>query len=249
MIRDEVTISKETYATLLEKENLGEPHSTLVRAATLWYPPELRHQRDVRVLGELRSQGLVHGARVTDDFMDVLAVMQRPAVEYYTFYSNVEDKRQRTIRTAAIGRDAVLVRFAGEDITITPIPAEQLGIRLAVALPEMPAAQVHSMSCDNADLEAILKDKTLPTTKSVSDARRMKRWFEMDRINVGQFFAAVRDSAGMRRATKAPIPGWMDTESGRILVTPDANGWINLVGADTFAIANALEQLEKALLR
>lgn len=248
MISDEVSISMETYTTLLEKENLGEPHSTLV-AATLWYPPELQHQRDVRVLGELRSQGLIAGNRIRDDFMAVLSVMQRPSVEYYTFYSNVDDKQQRTVRAAAVGRDAILVRYAGEDITITPVPAEQLGIRLAVALPETPAAQVHSMSCDNADLEAILKDKSLPSSKSVSDARRIKRWIDLDRINVGQLFAAVRDSAGMRRATTAPMPCWIDTDAGRILLTPDHNGWVNLVGADTISIANALEQLEKALQR
>lgn len=238
----------ETYLTVLEKENLGEPHPTLP-GAHLWYPPDEEHRRNVRVLNELRRQGLIQGTRVSDDFLETLTVMQRASVEYYTFIANKETG-QTTVRTAAIGRDAVLVQWAGDDvIKIAPIPVEQMGVRLAVALPETPAAQVHSMSCDNADLEAILKDKTLPTTKSVSDARRMKRWFEMDRINVGQLFAAVRDSAGMRRATKAPIPGWMDTESGRVLVTPDANGWINLVGADTFTIANALEQLEKALLR
>ncbi|MGH3951723.1 MAG: ESX secretion-associated protein EspG [Pseudonocardiaceae bacterium] len=244
MIRDEVSISLETYTTLLDKENLGEPHATL-GGGELWYSPDERRGRDVRVLGELRRQGLVEGTRVSDDFMDVLAIMQRASVEYYTFAQVVGSPV--TIRTAALGRDAIVIKRMAATITVAPIPAEQLSVRLAAALPETPAAQVHSMSCDRADFEAIVKDKTPQQSASVRDAKRMKRWLEMERINAGQLYAGVRDGLGSRRSTQSPVPTWFDTESGRVILSPSANGWFNLTGADMMTVVGKLEDLEKEL--
>ncbi|MGH3950472.1 MAG: ESX secretion-associated protein EspG, partial [Pseudonocardiaceae bacterium] len=122
-----------------------------------------------------------------------------------------------------------------------------LAIRLATAMPEVPAAHTHSMTCSAADLKAIQAGKTLALTNSVKDAKRITRWLEMERSNVGQLFAAVRDGAGSRRATAAPVPSWIDTESGRILLSPASNGWYTLAGADSLTIAGRLEQLEKEL--
>lgn len=246
MIRDEVSISMETYTTVVEKENLGEPHTTL-GGGEMWYSPDEVRTRDVRVLNELRQQGLVDGTRVSDRFMDALAVMQRPSVEYYTFASI--DGRSTTIRTAALGRDAVLVIRQGQRITIAPIPVEQLGLRLAAALPTVPAAPVHSMSCDDADLRAVMKDKAVPSSKSAHDAKRMKRILEGDRADTGQLYAAIRDGVGGRKSTTAPIPTWFDTEQGRLLLSFDTNGWVNLTGATTLTIADKLADLEKALGR
>lgn len=246
MIRGEIVLSFEAYRTILEKENLGDPHPTLVGQG-LWYPPGEARRRDERVLAELRGQGLAAGNRASDDLLEVFAMLQRPGVEYYTYYSLAEDKRQRTVRAAAIGRDAILVRYDGDQLTIAPIPVEQLGIRLAVALPDTPAAQVHSLSCDNAELDALVKGKDLRTSKSVSDARKMKRWLDAERLAVGQLFAAVRDRVNTRHVTQAPMPCWFDTPAGRVLLTPDSNGWVNLQGADTLTLAGAFEQLEKAL--
>lgn len=244
MIRDEVSISLETYTTVLERENLGEPHATL-SGGELWYPPEEVRSRDVRVLHELRGQGLVEGTRVSDDFRETLAVMQRPAVEYYTF-ATIKGSPVR-IRTAAQGADAVLIVRAGDSFTVAPIPAEQLAVRLAAALPETPAAQLHSMSCAFADLRAVLKDEALPGSASVSDARRMRRWLEKEQISSGHLYAAIGDGVSPRKASPAPLPVWFDTAEGRVLFSPASNGWVNLAGADMLTIASKLEEQEKLL--
>lgn len=244
MIRDEVSISVEAYTTVLAKENLGDPHSTVV-GGELWYPPEEESRRTIRVLGELRSQGLSDGNRAGDDLVEALTVMQRAAVEYYTV-AQIEGKSV-TVRAAALGRDAVLVTVQDGTMTIAPIPVEQLGFRLAAALPTVPAAQMHSMSCAIADLEAVHHDKSVPQSNSVRDAKRMKRFLDLERINQGQLFAAVRDGLGGRKKNTAPVPCWIDTESGRALASPDDRGWLNLAGADLVAIANKLADLEKSL--
>lgn len=139
--------------------------------------------------------------------------MQRPSVEYYTFASI--DGRSTTIRTAAMGRDAVMVIRQGSRITIAPIPVEQLGLRLAAALPAVPAAPVHSMSCDDADLREVMKDKAAPQSKSVQDAKRMKRALESDRTNTGQVYAAIRDGVGRGNPAKRRFrPGSTPSEVG-----------------------------------
>ncbi|MBA0127607.1 ESX secretion-associated protein EspG [Haloechinothrix sp. YIM 98757] len=245
MIRQPVTISLETYTTLLDKENLGEPHTTLL-GGELWYPPELARERDVRMLHELREQGLTSGNRISEDFYDTLALVQRPAVEYYTFYTAAEGG-QWTARTAMTGRDALLITKDGTTIRLEPIPHEQLGVRLAVALPDTPAAQLKSITCSVDELEALQAGKSLPSGPSASDAKRMQRWLDMERQYAGQLYAAIRDGTNRRRATTAPMPCWIDTESGRLLLAPDDSGWCTLTGCDTMAIAEKLSTLEEAL--
>lgn len=244
MIRDEVSISLETYTIVLKKENLGDPHPTL-GGGELWYSEDEMRTRDARVLGELRAQGLVQGTRASDDFLETLAIMQRASVEYYTF-ATIEGRPVR-IRTAAQGRDAVLVVRDGDRITVSPIPAEQLAVRLVAALPSVPAAHLHSMSCDLADLQAVLTDKDLPTSSSVSDAKRMKRWMQREQVSSGYLYAAVRTGLGRRTASTPPLPIWFDTEAGRVLLRPASNGWVNLLGADLLTLAATLDELEKDL--
>lgn len=247
MIRHEVSISMETYTTVIQKENLGDPHPTL-SGGELWYPPDGERDKDRRVSDELREHGLlVNRDRLADGFLDALAVMQRAAVEYYTFAS-VEGNKA-TARTAALGRDAVLVVFDGTAIHIEPIPAEQLGVRLAAALPEVPPAHLHSISCDVKDLRAVKGGTSLPSSPSVADAKRMKRFLELERISTGQLFAAIRDGEGGRRATTAPMPCWIDTHEGRALLNPDPGGWLNLAGSGLTEIARVLGDLERRLRR
>ncbi|SNR48713.1 EspG family protein [Haloechinothrix alba] len=245
MISRPVTISLETYSTLLDKENLGEAHTTLLGGA-MWYPPDAARERDVRVLGELREQGLVDGTRVSEAFYDTLVTMQRPTVEYYTIASI--DEQTVTIRAAAHGRDTVLVTSRGQDIEIEPIPVEQMGARVAAALPATPAARVHSMSCDPADLTAAQKDQAFGSDASSRDAKRMKRVLEQERTHAGQLYAAVRDGYGGGNVTTTPVPCWFDTvESGRVLLSETTGGWVTLLGADVMTIANKFGELETTL--
>lgn len=244
MIKHEVSISLETYTTVIQRENLGEAHPTLT-GGEKWYPDDAAQAKNGRVFEELREQGLlVNGSRLSDDFHDTLTVMQRAAVEYYT-YASVEGNNA-TARTAALGRDAVLVVYDGSTIHIERIPAEQLGVRLATALPEVPPAQVHSISCDVNDLMAVKADRQLPSTPSVRDAKRMRRFLEEERISTGQLFAAVRDNYG-RKATKAPVPCWIDTAHGRALFSHGRGGWVSLSGAGINELAGTLTQLEQQL--
>lgn len=246
MIGQVVSISLETYEFLIDKENLGEAHPALI-GGKLWYPPDLRHNREERVLDELREQGLTYRNRVSDDFVDVLTVMQRPAVEYYTLASDAEGRINH--RTASLGNDALLIsnRFGGR-IAIEPIPYDQLRVRLAAALPATPAARVHSAACSLEDLQAVYDGKAVPSSNSGRDAKRIHRWLEQEQLASGELHVALRDGVKGVRATDWPVPLWIDTEEGRAVVRRDAD-WVTLAGADLMAISELLSTMEEALRR
>lgn len=245
MISDEVSLSLETYVWCIQRLNLGEVHPTLV-GGHLWYPDELLADRNSRVLAELRSQGLASGDRVAEAFEDTLIVMQRPAVEY-ACYARIEGVAV-TVRAAAIGRDAVLVISAQRELAVEPIPYDQLAIRVVSALPDTPAARMHSATADVATLQALDADKQLPQGPRTADAKRMHQWLTRDRVNAGQLTAAVRSGAGKPAAeTQAPVPTWFDTQEGRLLFHIDHAGWASLAGVGAFDLAAKFHDLEQTL--
>lgn len=246
MISRPVSITLETYEFLIEKQNLAEAHPTLV-GGKLWYPPDLRHNREERVLDELREQGLIYRNRVSDDFVDALTVLQRPAVEYYTLGSDAEGRINH--RTASIGHDALLIsnRFGGP-ITLEPIPYDQLRVRLAAALPATPAARVHSAACSLEDLQAVYDGKAVPSSNSGRDAKRIHRWLEQEQLASGELHVSLRDGVKGVRTTDWPVPLWIDTEEGRAVVRRSED-WVNLTGADLMAVADLLATMEDALRR
>lgn len=245
MIRHAVSITVEAYTRAIHWLNLGEPHPTLV-GGMLWYPPDQAAAVDRQIFAQFAEQGLTSRNAVSDDFQETLVIMQRAAREYYTI-AKVEGTAI-TVRAAVVGHDAVLVIAGGGMIDLEPIPYDQLGIRVASALPETPAARIRSMSCDRAILEAIEQGQRPPPGPSVTDARHMQRWLHLERFSVGEMHAAIRHEAnGTRITTKPPLTCWIDNETGRGLLTHTDGGWINLGPAGPSELAKRFAQLEDEL--
>lgn len=240
-----VSISLETYTYLIKHENLGDPHSTLV-GGERWYPPDVRANRASAVMNELRELGLTRGNELSDEFLDVLTVMQRAAVEYYTFATI--DGKPFTYRTASIGRDAVLVSHSfGGAVEIEDVPEDQMRVRLAAALPTTPAARVHSATCSVEDLRSIHEDDLPRMTSGIRDAKRIADWLEQDHVASGELHVGLRDGRNGQRVTQPPVPLWVDTEQGRALLNQNSDGWLNFGGADLFAVAELLGAMEDRL--
>jgi hypothetical protein len=71
------------YDVIREQETKGDPHPTLARGKQ-WYDPDERRQLATAVQDELEQVGLARGGRPTSEFLDLLYVLERPEVEYYT---------------------------------------------------------------------------------------------------------------------------------------------------------------------
>ena len=244
MLRKPVELSLQTYEVLLERQNLGDIHPTLVRGA-LWYSPDERRQLAADTDAELAQRGLVRGGRLDDDFVETLNVLQRPGVEYYSWVKS--DQGERTVRVAASGRDAVSVVAVNQTLYLAPCTPDALAREFTAMLPEAPAAHIASLNCSDTDLN-LIKSGEIPSTSnpSIRDAKKVLQWLKAPHTYFGRLYVAVRDSRGKRLRNENP-PGWVDTEQGRILFGVDKSGWVSLAGAGPQDIAKKVQQLEGEL--
>jgi hypothetical protein len=244
VLRHDVQISLQTYKAMLARYNLGAPHLTLV-GGEQWLPPEERVRLEAVTTDELAEAGLLRGGRLDEEFLDTLQLIQSPPVEYYT-YAGI-DGQQVTLRAVRNRGEAVIVAAHSGMIYLLPTRPDTLTLDLAAQLPDTPpAAGVHSMSCSQRDYDAIEKGKSLPTSPSVADAKRMLSLMRLPRRNAGQLYAAIRDGRGRRVRTQAP-PMWIDTDTGRFLAISDTNGWFSLSAASIHDIAALWTRLENQL--
>ncbi|GAB3486678.1 ESX secretion-associated protein EspG [Amycolatopsis cihanbeyliensis] len=239
---DRVELGLTTYKTLLAEHDLGEAHLTLA-GGEQWHPSQEREQLRTRAWTELDELGLLRGGRVREGFLDTLHLLQRPGTEYYT-WTRI-DGQPVTVRTAFTGRDAVLAIANRHTLYLFPSDAKSAAVDLAVQLPEVEPAYVHSLNCAEADYKALLAGEPLPAGSSATDAKRIRPWLEAPRVNEGQLFAAVRGGSEQRIADTHP-PTWIDTEWGRFLVGM-RGGWITLTGAGHQEIAAKLTDMEAEL--
>jgi hypothetical protein len=240
VLREPLELSRETYQTLVRRTDAGDIHPTLI-GGEKWYPPDERAQLDDKADAELESQGW----RVRD-FAEVIALLQRPTVDYYCWAKI--NGRDITVQTATRGRDAVLAVANDEMIFLYPSRPETAAGDLVASFPDTPPVpRMHSLSCAQGDYEAALKGEP-PTTSSSSarDARRAVEWMQVPRIHVGRLYVALREGAGRRVRNEIP-PYWIDTEHGRILSSVSSPGWLTIAPASAQDLAQALHQIEAEL--
>lgn len=244
MLRGPVQISLQTYKAMLARYQLGAPHPTLV-GGEQWLPPEERVRLEAVTAEELTDAGLLRGGRLDEGFLDTIQLIQNPPAEYYTFAGI--DGRQVTLRAVRGRGEAVIVAAHSDMLYLRPSHPDTVALDLAAQLPDIPpAAGVHSMSCSQADYEAVEKGKSMPTSPSVADAKRMLSLMRLPRRNAGQLYAAIRDGNGRRVRTTTP-PLWIDTDTGRFLAVSDTNGWFSLSAATSHDIAGLWTRLEQQL--
>jgi hypothetical protein len=244
VLHNPVEISLQTYETLLGQHNLGDIHPTLVRGAK-WYLPEERKRLAADAHAEVDKLGLLRGGRLDGDFLDTLRLLQRPAVEYYSWVKT--NDRQRTVRTARSERDAVVVVAVNDTLFLSPTRPENIAADFAAQLPDTKAAHTHSLNCAESDLHVLMGGGTLTGAgPSIRDAKKVLQWLKAPHLHYGQLYAAIFDAQGGRRRNPKP-PGWMDTDQGRLLFGVDASGWVSLTGAGPQDIAGKMRQLESQL--
>lgn len=243
MIHDRVTISLDTYLVLIEDHNLGEA-PTALGGGERWYSDEELAGRRNAAYQELASNGVFQRGRVTDEFMETIHVLHRPAVDYYSF-SKI-DGRVVTIRTCTIGKDAVLMMRSNDTLVLYPGEPEQLPQQLVRWLPEHHPANAPSLSCRHEDYQAAIADKPVASGSSGRDAKHILRWLNVEPGNHGELVTELPSQNGRRKVTER-TPRWIDTDHGRLLVHLDNSGYLNLVPGNPTTLTNRLTQLETEL--
>jgi hypothetical protein len=233
-----------TYDVVRERETQGDPHPTLARGK-VWYDPEERRQLAADVNTELERAGLARGGRLTGAFRDLLFLIERPEVEYYT--RNVIDNRPVSVRVARAGREAVLVIANDDRMFVYPSNPDRAIRDVLAQLPDTPAARVPSLSFAQGDWTDVKAGRvTGQTSRSIAGAKAALQWLRAPRAHAGRLYVGVREGHAGRRRTPEP-PFWADTEHGRVAMSKDQNDWYSLFGASPQDLETIFHQLEKAL--
>lgn len=239
MLREPIEMSREAYQNLVTRLDGRDIHPTLI-GGEKWYPPDEAAQLDSMADEELARLGW-RGR----DFAEVIALLQRPAVDYYS-WARING-RDVTLQVARSGRDTVLAIANDDALFLYPSTPENAAWDLAAALPDTPPVpQMHSLSCAQADYQAVLRGAAPPTSSSSArDARRTVEWMQAPRIHVGRLYVALNRSG--RRIRNENPPYWIDTEQGRFVATISSDGWLSISPADTHDVAQLLHAIEAGL--
>ena len=243
MIRDRVTISLDTYLVLIEDHNLGEAPTPL-GGGERWYSDDELAGRRNHAYQELAANGVFRRGQVTDDFLDTIHVLHRPGIDHYS-YSKI-DGRVVTIRTCAIGNDAVLMMRSADTLVLYPGEPERLPRQLTQWLPEHHPAAAPSLSCRHEDFQAAVAGQPVPSGSSGRDAKNIARWVNVDIGNNGELVTEIPGRDGRRHRCRN-TPRWFDTEHGRLLMHLDHSGYINLLPGNPDNITARIHQLENEL--
>ncbi|MBB4687807.1 ESX secretion-associated protein EspG [Amycolatopsis jiangsuensis] len=238
MLRAPLRLRRATYQNLVRRLDGNELHPTLI-GGEKWYPPDEERRLDEQAERELAGTGWQ-----SRDFADVIALLQRPAVDHYC-WARIRD-RDFTVQVASRGRDAVLAIADDETVTLHPSSAETAPRDLVSALPDTPPVpRLHSLSCSKQDYTAVVNGEAPPTrTGSARDARRAVEWMQAPRVHVGRLYVAIR--RGSDRVRNEHPPYWIDTEQGRISATV-TNGWLSISPASADDLTRILRTIEAAL--
>ncbi|MBC6449106.1 ESX secretion-associated protein EspG [Actinokineospora xionganensis] len=214
-----VELSVTTLFRLLDKANLGEPHVIFAGGAR-YYSPRFQQETDARLRRELDAAG-VNGPRgVAPDFLDLLSVIQRAAVEYFGYFHDAEGPY--SVVTAAVGRQAVLAERVENTVTFERVEPTRLLDAFLFRLPNVPAARGESISVRLSDLDAPKSDG-FARSAGPPQARRLQELMKQPRLGGAKLYTAKRDQRGKRLRAADWITA-IDVQQGRWAVYKTSRG-------------------------
>jgi len=216
--RDKVELSVESLHRLCAAQGLGEPH-TLFTGGARYYPQRHQQEADAQLRRELDAAG-VNGARGIDpEFLDLLGVVQRGAVEYYGWLQDAEGPY--SVLVAAAGRVGVLAQRVGEKVAFERIDPARLVESFVFRLPNVPAARGEAISVRESDyadgastVDAGGFRMSRPRSARAPEARRLEALVRAPRVGGGKLYTARRDHRGTR-VRAADWLSFIDLPDGR----------------------------------
>ncbi|SDC86327.1 ESX secretion-associated protein EspG [Actinokineospora iranica] len=247
-----VELSVDTLYRLLKQENLGDPHP-LFTGGERYYSPRFKQESDAQFHRELDRAGLSTPQGVAEDFLDLLAVIQRGAVEYYGWLQDTEGPY--SVLVAASGRSAALAQRVDEVVTFEWIDASRALEAFVFRLPNVAAARGEAISVRSADYgKPVRRDvggfsMSDPHYATPQEARRLAALMKAPRVGGGKLYTAKRDHRGKRTRAKDWI-SFIDLADGRwALYTTEGRGEksINAVPGTPQLIARRLSELHASI--
>lgn len=242
-------ISVHSLLSLLQRDNLGEPHAIFVGGERYVSP---RHVKEAERLldQELRDAG--YGDRnAYDDLLRSVGIMQRVGLEYYGWVAAADMTYAVLVGTS--GRSAVVVVRGGDRVVFERVDPARMVETLVYRLPDVSAAASEPISVSAEDFGAPQRAAGSVMRRSAAArpeaARRLDHVLKAERRSVTKLYAAKRDADGTRRRSSRWLTV-LDTVDGRwALTTNTVRGaqWIHAAPGSDRHIADALDGLARSV--
>jgi hypothetical protein len=234
----------------MHKENLGEPHAVFA-GGERYVSPRFAAEAERMLQQELSDAGL--GSRSDYlDFVELVNVVQRSAIEYYGWVTTTEEAY--TVLSASFGRVGVLVVRSGERVRFERCDAERITESLLWRLPDVGVARGETFSVRHKDFHAprgraegsVMRRSGATRPEG---ARRLDNLLTVQRLSVAKLYAAKRDSSGARERSERWLTV-LDLVDGRwALSVTSSRGerWINAAPGTQDVIGARLGELAASI--
>jgi hypothetical protein len=198
-----VEISVSPLFSLLQAENLGEPH-TILAGGERYVSPRFYGGFERVVRQELSDAGL-GDKRDYLEFLDLVNVVQRASSEFYGWVTGAG--QDYGLLVASLGRQAVSVLRVGETLRFERRDADQMVDALVWSLPEVAAGRGEAVSVSHAEFHASQSRAPGSVMRRASaarpeGARRLDALLDLPRRYVSKIYAAKRDAGGNRQRSE-----------------------------------------------
>jgi hypothetical protein len=243
-----VEIAVSPLFSLLQRENLGEPH-TMLTGGERYFSPRFAVEAERVIQQELKDAGL-GDEQDYRRFVELVTVVQHATVEFYGWVTGVDENYG--VLVASHGRRAVSAVRVGDNVRFERCDADQLVEVLVSRLPEVPAGRGDSFSIGHADFHSRSRAGTVmrrsaPTRPET--ARRLDTLLDARRRYVTKLYAAKRDDDGFRQRSQRWVT-ILDLVDGRwVLSVTQARGekWISAGPGTSQVVADRLVELARSV--
>lgn len=243
-----VELSVFPLLSLMQKENLGEPHAVFA-GGERYVSPRFSAQAERVVRQELADAGLGERGEF-DSFVDLVNVVQRASVEYYGWVTTTDETY--SVLVASHGRNAVLVVRSGERVRFERCDLDRMVETLVWRLPDVGVAHGEPFSVRHSDFHAPrgrAEGSVMRRSSSArpEGARRLDALLKGQRVTVAKLYAAKRDMNGVRQRSERWLTV-LDLVDGRwALSVAQVRGerWINAAPGTHQHIADRVLELAR----
>jgi hypothetical protein len=245
-----VEISVSPLFSLLQRENLGEPH-TILAGGERYFSPRFGVEAEQVIQQELKDAGLGDKKDYLE-FVDVVNVVQQASVEFYGWVTGVGENYG--VLVASRGRQAVSAVRTGENVRFERCDVDRMLDVLVSRLPDVPVGRGEPFTVGHADFHS--PRSRAPGSvmrRSVSArpeaARRLDALLDARRRYVTKIYAAKLDVDGFRQRSERWVTV-LDLVDGRwVLSVTQARHqkWIGVGPGTSQSISERLVELARSV--
>lgn len=198
-----VELSVHPLISLIQQENLGDPHPVF-GGGEGYISPRFADEARQWLRNELAKAGLADRDRMTD-FTGMLSIVQMARIEFYGWVTRHDDTY--AVLAAAHGHNAFAVSRRGDRVAFRRARPDRLAEAVVERLPDVPAGRGESISVREAEVIGVRQVLRRASGGARSEqARQLDALLRAPRRSGAKLYAAQRDDTGQRVRSRT----WLD---------------------------------------